>query len=407
MSTDGTELARLHGLDALRGGALLLGLLLHAAMAYFPGPQLWVVNDAAESPVASVLFWVIHLFRMPLFFLLAGYFAARSLARRGVVAFAVDRLKRVGGPLAVFWTPVMAGVVATLIWGAYVAAGNSFPKNAPPPPPLTPETFPFFHLWFLYVLVLLYVVAIAVHTLTVAVDRGGGLRRFLARATAVVALLPVPALLALPTAAALYFHPKWYAWFGVPTPDTGIVPNVAAMFVFGLAFALGWQVAARPELWSLWARRWAWNLLLACGFGAAALYLIGGTTPVLEPLTDDGRKAAYACTFAFALWTAVFAVAGLAVRFLDRESGWRRYLADASYWIYVVHLPLTMAGSVLVLNAPWPWFAKFGAVVGGTFLVSIVSYELLVRHTVVGGWLNGRRVPWRRAAARPDAVPAR
>ena len=32
---------RLHGLDALRGGALLLGVVLHGAMSFFP-TQIWI-----------------------------------------------------------------------------------------------------------------------------------------------------------------------------------------------------------------------------------------------------------------------------------------------------------------------------------------------------------------------------
>ena len=84
----------------------------------------------------------------------------------------------------------------------------------------------------------------------------------------------------------------------------------------------------------------------------------------------------------------------------------RRYLADASYWVYLVHLPLVMAGQVLVLAAPWPWFVKLGAVVASVTAISLLSYELLVRHTFLGRLLNGRRVPWRRPSAQPQLAPA-
>ena len=70
---------RLHGLDALRGAALLLGVLLHASMSFFP-TQAWIVADDQRSAWASGLFFVIHLFRMATFFLIAGLFAHMMLA---------------------------------------------------------------------------------------------------------------------------------------------------------------------------------------------------------------------------------------------------------------------------------------------------------------------------------------
>jgi hypothetical protein len=44
---------------------------------------------------------------------------------------------------------------------------------------------------------------------------------------------------------------------------------------------------------------------------------------------------------------------------------------------------------------------KFGVVIGGTMAISLLTYELLIRHTFMGGWLNGRRIPRGR---RPDPV---
>jgi hypothetical protein len=55
-----------------------------------------------------------------------------------------------------------------------------------------------------------------------------------------------------------------------------------------------------------------------------------------------------------------------------------------------------MVGQILVVNETWPWFVKFGVVIGGTMAISLLTYELLVRHTFMGGWLNGRRIPRRR-----------
>ena len=49
--------------------------------------------------------------------------------------------------------------------------------------------------------------------------------------------------------------------------------------------------------------------------------------------------------------------------------------------------------------------AFFLPVSAGVFAVCLASYELLIRHSFMGRWLNGRRVPWRNRPA-PALVPA-
>jgi hypothetical protein len=58
-----------------------------------------------------------------------------------------------------------------------------------------------------------------------------------------------------------------------------------------------------------------------------------------------------------------------------------------------------MALQVLVFTLPLPALAKFGIVVAASFLILIASYHLLVRHSWIGKWLNGRKLPWRKPAA--------
>ena len=62
------ESERFHALDAARGFALLLGIVLHATMSFFlPIPA----QDSSPSTTLAFGFYVIHSFRMSLFFLLA------------------------------------------------------------------------------------------------------------------------------------------------------------------------------------------------------------------------------------------------------------------------------------------------------------------------------------------------
>ena len=88
MPAPGSE--RLHALDAVRGGALLAGVVFHATMSFLPTPPgvpLWIVMDSERSLTLAVLFHVLHIFRMTTFFLIAGFFAHLMLQRRGATGF--------------------------------------------------------------------------------------------------------------------------------------------------------------------------------------------------------------------------------------------------------------------------------------------------------------------------------
>ncbi len=253
-------------------------------------------------------------------------------------------------------------------------------------------------------LLIFYVALLILRAPFAALDRDGGWGRTVDRLTGVLVGPAGPFLLGAPLALALWLHPDWIAFFGVPTPDAGLIPNTPALVGFGLAFALGVLLDRRRDLLG---RIRAWqpaHLGLAIGAGAGALMLAGGPTPVLSPMTDPAVKAMTASAFGVATYASVLAVMGLALRFCAGRSAVRRYVADASYWIYIVHLPLVMAAQVWMQDWGWPWPAKLAAVIVGVLAVSFASYELLVRHSFMGRWLNGRRIPWRRL--QPALAPA-
>src|SRR5215510_6651328 len=138
--TSGDTTARMHQLDALRAGALLLGVLGHATISFFPEPN-WVADDIDSSPVLLVANFVAHIFRMSLFFAIAGFFARLLLAKRGVGGFIGNRLKRIALPFLVFWPILLACLFVVAMWNAGWA--NPFadqggepaatPGGSPPP----------------------------------------------------------------------------------------------------------------------------------------------------------------------------------------------------------------------------------------------------------------------------------
>jgi peptidoglycan/LPS O-acetylase OafA/YrhL len=399
MTTSSPE--RLHALDAVRGFALIAGIIFHATVSFLPGPPgvpLWLVMDNSRSLVLAVLFHVLHTFRMTIFFLIAGFFAHMSFHRLGARGFIRDRLKRIALPLVVGWPILFAAIIAVTFWAAIVMAHG---KPLPPPPkyPGLPA-FPLTHLWFLYVLLLLYAGTLALSAVMALVNRGDFFGRGADWVVRGIVTNPLGAVvLAIPTCATLFFYKSWPMWFGIPTPDSSLIPNGPAAVAFGTAFGFGWLVHRQPQLIEIWRGRWALYLAAAAILSAAGLYLIG-PAPGLLPTEPSPLKLGFDVLYALAIWAWTFGLVGGALRFLSGYSATRRYIADASYWLYLIHLPLIVALQVLVSQAPWPWFVKFPLILAIAFPLMFASYQAFVRYTFVGAILNGRRRP-RRA---PDTL---
>jgi peptidoglycan/LPS O-acetylase OafA/YrhL len=390
---------RLHGLDAVRGIALLLGVLVHASMSWLPGAQhFWITHDSSSGAIAGLLFYVPHMFRMLLFFLLAGLFARMACARLGAKGFVRDRFHRIAVPLLAGWFPVLMAIVAVAAWNAWLVNNGHLPP-APKTPPLSPRNFPLTHLWFLYVLLLCYGAALAVRA---SLGRSASVRQFADAGTRLLSGPMGPALLAIPLGAALAMHAKWYAWFGIPTPDQSLYPNLAACVAFGTAFGFGWLLHRQAGLLQSWATRWPLHLALALLATTGCLLHIG-LAPRLEIATREWTTVVYAIGYAFAGWSWTFAMVGLGLRFLSAHSRVRRYLADASYWIYLAHLPLLMAIQVAFSRLHWPWFVELPLALLLAMALLLASYDLLVRDSFLGTRLNGRRRP--RGLERRDPLP--
>jgi glucans biosynthesis protein C len=389
---------RLHALDAVRAFALILGVFFHATMSFLPGQQLWTVADVDRSQAMGGTFFLLHIFRMSLFFFVAGFFARLSLQKRGTRGFVVDRLKRVGVPLVAGWPILFALIIAVAVWASLRTTGK-----IPPPltAPDTPGFLPLTHLWFLYVLLWLYTLALGVRWVVLRLDRSGAFRARVDRLTELVARsYAAPLVLAIPLLVSLCFASPWYHYFGIPPADMNLIVNVHALTGFGTAFAFGWLVHRQIGVLEVWTHRWQQNLVVAVVLSIACLTLVG-PTPITTPAARNATTAVYAVCYVVAIWTWTLAIVGAALRFCSNESPARRYVADASYWIYLVHVPLVMALQTVVAQWSLPWFVKYAAVLLVAFPIMLVTYQWLVRYTFVGAILNGRRY---RAAATTGAL---
>jgi len=91
------------------------------------------------------------------------------------------------------------------------------------------------------------------------------------------------------------------------------------------------------------------------------------------------------------VWLLIFGITGLFIRYASNHSMTMRYISDASYWVYLVHLPLTAFIPSLLLNWEVPSTIKFLTVLICTATICFVTYHYLVRATFIGKFLNGRK----------------
>jgi glucans biosynthesis protein C len=387
---------RLHALDAVRGGALLLGVVGHASMSFWPIP-FWPIRDNDPSTVLLTGFFVMHIFRMSLFFMIAGFFARLLFEKRGARGFLVDRSKRIALPLLVFWPLLFAAFIAVIVWSA-TRAGEALP---PTEGELGWRTVPLLHTWFLYALLWLYAGTLGIVGIVRLVDPHGRIGAAADRAMRfVVETQLAPVALAVPLFLVFFLHGSWIPWGGVRTPDVGLLPNLPASVGFATAFGFGWLLHRQLDLLSVWRRWWPLHLGVAAGLTLACLaYSALAADPAALAEMSAAHRLLSSAAYPLAIWSFSLGLTGLALACLTKENKAIRYLADSSYWIYLIHLPLLMVFQVLFADVALPWFVKFPIMLLVATALMLVSYQLLVRSTFVGAVLNGKRIRAARTAA--------
>ena len=365
---------------------MILGVVLHVAWGYLPGlGAYWPLADRSPSVALGLLFYVIHMFRMTAFYLIAGFFARGLLQRYGIGGWLRNRFRRVLVPFVLAYVTLAPIMTLAIAW-SMVRSGQGG-SASPIGLLLDQDSLQLFHLWFLYYLLLIYTAAIPARWLFARfVDDGGRLRARMDAAIATMLRGPwAPLLAAIPCAVGLVLSQGSDMWLGIRTPDQSLVPEAPALFVYGLTFTFGWVLQRQPAAINHLAERWRSNLAIAAVATVGSLAILG-LVPTYRPPPAGARTIAAAILYGTAAWAWTFALIGMAVaRFGDRRASWR-YLADASYFVYLVHLPLVLWLQAILRDVTWHWSIKFAIILGITLVALTLAYHYVVRRkTAVAG----------------------
>ena len=413
---------RYHDLDFVRATAMLLGLLLHVCIFFMPSHKyFWGTGEYFGDVLDLQFLNFIHLFRMQLFFFMAGFFAELVIDRKGLRHLVNDRLKRIVLPFIIGLVLLMPVHILLVGKGGYYATtmdGLTLMEKL--------RSILFFglldpdvslqdglmHLWFIFYLIIFYVVHLSL--------------RPLIRFTVVQKLCNWNPLIDFAVSHRWGFlllgvltFPLQYLLKSAFLPPTGFnvpIVDLALYFVFylfGVAFYRQRYLLAKlgDNAWYYLAfsvpffilidepterldqsasvvssiTTWTFIDLGSSSFASPAVWY--------EGIFHNGyHKVLIVLSRSMLCWSMCFAFIGLTHRYLSRPRKSIRYLADSAYWVYWVHLPITfklsyMAQSVEGLNA----LTKSYIVLVFSSLLIFASYHWGVRYTWLGDYFMGCR----------------
>lgn len=369
--TTGTAGVRENHLDALRAFLMLLGIPYHAALPFRDDGQAWLVLSDDRSRALTYLIEFLHLFRMQGFFLIADYFTAMLLLKRTPGAYLRSRLVRLLPPL-------MTGLLV-IVPLMNLATDAQYPSRPAAilttwmDQSLTLGRHTTGHLWF--VIVLVYYSAIVA---VLALSHKMRIFRLDLPEGAVAKVFPLALI-----AAGLIVG-------GYEVALLKVAPFVPVLLIqpFSLGFALeyapyfavGILIHRVPALNACF-NRVSWTIVIV----AIACALIAVGADELPPYTRPILRAVAAIAM-------TQSIVALAARTFVRPSRGVSEMVDASFTIYLLHLPIIIVAFPFVEPVPAPYLVRYVLLIAIAFTGSFLGWMLVKRSAGLLFWTSGVRI---------------
>jgi glucan biosynthesis protein C len=387
---------RIYSLDSLRAILMLLGLVFHTTLTYqVKFPEGWDLQDPMGGHIINdFLTSFVHSFRMQHFFLVAGFFGAMLFYERGPMLIIKNRFSRLILPFAVFimflYPMVNFGFNYTQL--TFSGSGSvlestlsmfSFPDS------FIPKTTK--HLWFLYYLILFtgstVLLGLLFKKLPYLSNRISKIFSWVMQQTK-FRILILSGITFLIFSLLEYEQIDGAFWYF--TPDVNV-------FLFYLFFYLiGWILFKSKHLLNTMMK----SDLLCVVLGLIVFsihFFMGETINEITPLKLLIKS--------ITIWLFIFGITGLFIRYSSNYSARMRYISDSSYWVYLLHLPLTMIIPAFIADWTLHPILKVLIVVTSTTAICFLSYHYLVRWTFIGKFLNGKKYSIKSTEIKKDKGP--
>ena len=353
---------------------MLLGVVLHSALPYVNMDVPDWPSDKSDSEIISIIVQFIHLWRMPVFFILSGFFANLLISRNGLTYWWKNRVSRILLPLIIF-SLLMMTTLPWIVKFGYTQKLEFFYSF---------EGYPY-HLWFLWHLLIFLVLSVILKLYFLIISK-------------LLIFLKLNKLINLLSKTNHYFL-KFVFYSKIPIPfilvisifslgETG--PDLILNPVLsGLYFMFGYQIFNNHNLQNI-VRTWKYYSLISIFF--FVLYtLINIEIIKLDFESHPIYGIPYILIYNFSsVFFALFFI-GLFECKLINYSKILRIFSDSAYWIYLIHLPIVAFITFFMFKFDFSIELKFMLSILLTTLISYISYKYLVRPSYLAVLLNGKK----------------
>ncbi len=365
---------------------MLLGLVLHSALTYnvtYHGDA-WSLKDPKTTHIFSdSLVFLIHSFRMPIFFLVAGFFGAMLFYERQPIQMIKNRISRIVLPFIVFLFLLWPIIVFTFGYTNAVFSHQQDPFKIALEPftsisAFLPKTTS--HLWFLYYLSLITGTTVI---LGLVLKNKGEITQAITKTFEWVIQKPLARIIVF---SGLIFLTLTLLGTSMVEASVSLIPDLRTFTYYFIFYLIGWVLfKSKHHLDSFVRYDWTCTIL------AIVLVAIQGLTIQNSKLEPNGSSGILILYSSVVVCLFMFGITGLFIRYGSKHSARMRYISDSSYWVYLIHLPLTAIIPVFIWNLRLPAIGKFLIVLSITTIICFFSYHFFVRNTFIGEFLNGRK----------------
>ena len=355
---------------------MILGVILHSANVYSTKSHWFVVDDVGHE-FFNWIVAAIHLFRMPAFFFVSGFFCALTLERYGTRKFLRVRSTRILVPLlatTLLINPLQAFVVEWTKVGTSALFSQAV-TNA------IENGIWLFHLWFLVDVMVFFLLAATAFSLAPVRQSIIRLKQAPADLSSSTRLAVI-AFLLLPLINVACFGAAWVT--GHAYASLFGLTSLYRLMLYLPFFLVGMLAFWRADI----LKRFTGGLWIYAVILVGSLFL--GQVNI-EQTSTLGKFVPYYLN-ALTTWLAIGVVLSLFAKYFSRPSPLFTYLSDASYSIYLFHHVLVIILGYTLLDQSWPTPIKFTLVAGTTLTISVAIHHFLVlRYSPIRFLFNGKQ----------------